>query len=158
MKGLGEATGYDQKTVHYLIGQLLDLGLMYATFHLNYAACLRFLVRLKIRISGISKHACIHKYFYPKSRFYVPEPDTKIETDVEEEGERQSTTAADDAVPSDSIFAHDPIDPKALVIDSVLRSRLLTLLKNSPNHLHRSENIILALVSCTLSYSALMIV
>ncbi|KIO22744.1 hypothetical protein M407DRAFT_216113 [Tulasnella calospora MUT 4182] len=130
MKGLGDATGYDQKTVHYLVGQLLELGLI-----------------LKIRISGISKHACIHKYFYPKSRFYVAEPDTKIDVDfdVDDEEDHQSTLAADDAVPSDSIFAHDPIDPRTLTIDSVLRSRLVTLLKNSPNHLHRSENIILAL-------------
>ncbi|KAG8890984.1 hypothetical protein FRC00_014238, partial [Tulasnella sp. 408] len=133
MKGLGDATGYDQKTVHYLVGQLLELGLI-----------------LKIRISGISKHACIHKYFYPKSRFYVPEPDTKIDVDfdVDDEGDHQSTIAGDDAVPSDSIFAHDPIDPRTLTIDSVLRSRLVTLLKNSPNHLHRSENIIVAL-GCT---------
>ncbi|KAG9019172.1 hypothetical protein FRB90_005745 [Tulasnella sp. 427] len=127
MKGLGEATGYDQKTIHYLVSQLVDLGLIW-----------------KIRISGISKHACIHKYFYSKSRFYVPEGVANVEAEVDD-GDNQSNTTGEDAVPSDSIFAHDPIDPKALIIDSVLRSRLTTLLKNSPNHLHRSENLILAL-------------
>lgn len=83
----------------------------------------------------------------------MPEPDAKIDVDfdVDDEGDHQSTVAGDDAVPSDSIFAHDPIDPRTLTIDSVLRSRLVTLLKNSPNHLHRSENIILALVSCIFS-------
>jgi hypothetical protein len=45
------------------------------------------------------------------------------------------------------LFARDPLDPKLLTVDSLVRARLFALLKSSPNHLHRTENLLLAIVS-----------
>ncbi|KAG8894244.1 hypothetical protein FRB99_001391, partial [Tulasnella sp. 403] len=129
MTALGAATGYDQKTIHYLAAQLLDLDLI-----------------LKIRTRGISKHTCIHKYFYAKSPFYVPEQEMqKKNTKDSDVVDKDEETNEQDAPTGHSIFANDPFDTRMIGNDTFIRQRLITLLRSTPNGFYPSGNLLPAL-------------
>ncbi|KAG9026312.1 hypothetical protein FRB95_009009 [Tulasnella sp. JGI-2019a] len=137
MKALGDATGYDQKTIHYLASQLVDMGHIY-----------------KIKTRGASRHSCIHHYFYEKSSFYVsderidqldatlPMEDDEV---VPENGAFPTTPKEQSVDTKADIFANAPIERKELENEALVRGRLATLLKASPNNLIRKENLLISL-------------
>lgn len=104
--------------------------------------------RHKIRVTGKAKHTCVHKYFYPKSSFYVPDPVPEIEQGgVDEMDEEFGLNDDDDAKDGyHSLFADKPLKASDLTIDSLLRRRLKELLKSCPDKMHRGRNLSTALV------------
>ncbi|KAG8957280.1 hypothetical protein FRC03_010296 [Tulasnella sp. 419] len=131
MTTLGESTGYDQKTVHYLASQLIDLDLIY-----------------KVRTSGKSKHSCIHKYFYPNSIFYrQAQEEEKVAREQKriEDAPPDVPQFEDDPTSTEATPGMDPLEPHAIGSTSIIRARVIKLLKGCPNGLHQYENLLLAL-------------
>lgn len=113
-----------------------------------------------MRTRGWSKHSCIHKYFYEKSVFYVPDQQQPTEAEqqqvappqVQNNPNAQASSSSSAAINEQSaeskadLFTNDPITRKELDNEALIRGRLTTLLKASPNNLIRSENLLLSMV------------
>ncbi|KAG8858551.1 hypothetical protein FRB96_005223 [Tulasnella sp. 330] len=138
MKALGDATGYDQKTIHYVVSQLVTLGYVY-----------------KIRTRGVSKHSCIHQHFYEKSSIYIPEQPADVDV-VPMEDDDEQTQLQDDGASSvvtkeqsfdtkAEMFVNAPIERRDLENEALVRGRLTAMLKASPNNLIRKDNLLLSL-------------
>ncbi|TFK57634.1 hypothetical protein OE88DRAFT_1620407 [Heliocybe sulcata] len=129
---LGKKSGYDQKTCHYLVKQLLKLD------HIE-----------KIRQGGVGAHFCIHKYFYDRSTLWK-----KIRKE-EEQGQQAIVGALDEQDgPGDdgqsqisglNQIEFDPIDARHLSSLPLVRARIVKLLKSCKNNMHVSQNLILSI-------------
>ncbi|EPQ61082.1 hypothetical protein GLOTRDRAFT_113540 [Gloeophyllum trabeum ATCC 11539] len=127
---LGKKSGYDQKTCHYLVNQLLDLD------HV-----------VKIRRGGVGSNFCIHKYFFERSPLWrqirneerqgkMGEAEAQQErARLEEEGE------AEISGPSQVHF--DPIDARHLSSLPLVKARVVKLLKSCKNNMHVSQNMLI---------------
>ncbi|KAL5495552.1 hypothetical protein ACEPAI_1015 [Sanghuangporus weigelae] len=121
---IGKTTGYDQKTCFYVVKQLLDLDLI-----------------VKLRRGGNSQNFCVHKYFFDRSPVW---------RHVREEENRASGEAIENArdggengFESESFEfpQFDPIDTRHLTSLTILRQRLIKLLKHSPEGIQPYTNI-----------------
>ncbi|OBZ79914.1 hypothetical protein A0H81_00461 [Grifola frondosa] len=121
---LGKKSGYDQKTCFYVIKQLVELDLV-----------------VKRRRPGISTNLCVHKYFFEHSPVWrqVVEEEARAQAedaggaDEDEQGEAK-------ALPH---VGFDPIDARHLSSMPLLRARVVKLLRNSPHHMHTSQNLLI---------------
>ncbi|KAL5535246.1 hypothetical protein ACEPAF_3340 [Sanghuangporus sanghuang] len=121
---IGKTTGYDQKTCFYVVKQLLDLDLI-----------------VKLRRGGNSQNFCVHKYFFDRSPVW---------RHVREEENRASGEAIENArdggengfeSESFELPQFDPIDTRHLTSLTILRQRLIKLLKHSPEGIQPYTNI-----------------
>ncbi|KAF8526018.1 hypothetical protein BU17DRAFT_41424 [Hysterangium stoloniferum] len=125
---LGKKTAYDQRTCFYLVQQLLALDLV---------------VKLAQGGSG-GGNFCVHKYFYTHSSFWQG---------VRREGEMVGQTEEDETQESevDSSsrrqfkFRFDGMDSRHLASSEFIKSRIVRLLKNSQNGLHRYHNLLVTI-------------
>ncbi|KZT22146.1 hypothetical protein NEOLEDRAFT_1138493 [Neolentinus lepideus HHB14362 ss-1] len=129
---LGKKSGYDQKTCHYLVNQLLKLE------HI-----------VKIRRGGVGSHFCIHKYFYDRSPLWKQireeeERGQNVAEDVEEDqGDLGDDGQSQISGPSEVHF--DPIDARHLSSLPLVKARIVKLLKACKNNMHVSQNLILSI-------------
>ncbi|EJD42971.1 hypothetical protein AURDEDRAFT_185760 [Auricularia subglabra TFB-10046 SS5] len=115
---LGQTTGYDQKTCHYIAAQLLSLDLV-----------------VKIPKPGIGSHFCVHKYFYRNSpvwqRTHAEELDPMLGA-VRENPELDDTESDSGVDGLGWTFrTMDIIDHSS---DQLFRARVVALLKAIPEH------------------------
>lgn len=124
---LGHTTGYDQKTCHYLVGQLLSLDLC-----------------VKVRRGGVGTHFVIHKYFFERSPSWQAIREEELRA-------QEGTTAAQTTQPADEDPAlnawhsldFSPIDARHLSSYPLVRNRIISLLKASKNHMHATTNLLI---------------
>ncbi|OCH96710.1 hypothetical protein OBBRIDRAFT_787280 [Obba rivulosa] len=128
---LGKKTGYDQKTCFYLIKQLLDLDLI-----------------VKRRQPGSSTNIAVHKYFFERSPVWKQvleeeaEANRKDQRNVKAEPDDSDEEGGSD-VGSPTTIHFDPIDSRHLSSLPLIKARVVKLLKNSPNNLHASQNMLI---------------
>ncbi|TDL28869.1 hypothetical protein BD410DRAFT_738661 [Rickenella mellea] len=129
---LGKKTGYDQKTCFYLVKQLIILDLI-----------------VKLRRGGNSQNFCVHKYFFERNSLWKQIRDEEArgtqDDPVEIEGsdeDREKSQTPRDAVRQQLRF--DPIDSRHLSSLTLIRSRLVKLLKHSGG-VHIYHNIMLSI-------------
>ncbi|KAG1889373.1 hypothetical protein F4604DRAFT_1877037 [Suillus subluteus] len=130
---LGRKTKYDQKTCFYVIKQLLELDLI-----------------IKARRGGVGNHSCIHKYFVERSAFWqqIQQEETKDdESIVIGESHPQDATPVEDGTPSaaPSELDFEPVDSRHLSSLSLIKNRIVKLLKASQNNIHASNNLIITI-------------
>ncbi|KAG1845522.1 hypothetical protein DFJ58DRAFT_800982 [Suillus subalutaceus] len=130
---LGRKTKYDQKTCFYVIKQLLELDLI-----------------IKARRGGVGNHSCIHKYFVERSAFWqqIQQEETKDdESIVIGESHPQDATPVEDGTPSaaPSELDFEPVDSRHLSSLSLIKNRIVKLLKASQNNMHASNNLIITI-------------
>ncbi|KIJ68695.1 hypothetical protein HYDPIDRAFT_81586 [Hydnomerulius pinastri MD-312] len=129
---LGRKTKYDQKTCFYLIKQLLELGFV-----------------IKVRRGGVGNHTVIHKYFVERSALWQQIQEEEARDDeVVVTGENiqpkdANEEVADQAGPSHLPF--DPIDARHLSSLSLVKNRIVKLLKASRNYMHASNNLLMTI-------------
>ncbi|KAI6046107.1 hypothetical protein EDC04DRAFT_1872913 [Pisolithus marmoratus] len=128
---LGRKTKYDQKTCFYVIKQLVELDLV-----------------IKVRRGGVGNYTCIHKYFVERSPLWQ-----RIQQE-EDEGEvivastdPQLPSAIDEVGPTGESpqIMFDPIDGRHLSSLHLVKNRVVRLLKASMNHMHASNNLLVAI-------------
>ncbi|EMD41648.1 hypothetical protein CERSUDRAFT_128608, partial [Gelatoporia subvermispora B] len=127
---LGKKTGYDQKTCFYLIKQLLELDFV-----------------VKRRQPGSSTNIVVHKYFFERSPVWKQVLEEEAEASRAEQ--RSNVKAEDDSDEEDGLdigspttVQFDPIDSRHLSSLPLIKARVVKLLKNSPNNLHASQNML----------------
>lgn len=89
---------------------------------------------------GGGGNLCIHKYFYEGSDFWQKIRNEENLSRLDDPGTTMMGT---------DTTKFDAIDTRHLANPGVVKSRIITLLKNSENGLHAYPNLILALVSLT---------
>ncbi|KAL4080394.1 hypothetical protein V8B97DRAFT_1863880 [Scleroderma yunnanense] len=128
---LGRKTKYDQKTCFYVIKQLIELGLV-----------------IKARRGGVGNYTCIHKYFVERSPFWQ-----QIQQEEAHDGEIFITGAnvqfpgtVEEAAASGEAaqITFDPIDGRHLSSLQLVKNRVVRLLRASANHMHASNNLLVA--------------
>ncbi|KAG2045206.1 hypothetical protein BDR03DRAFT_989022 [Suillus americanus] len=130
---LGRKTKYDQKTCFYVIKQLLELSLI-----------------IKARRGGVGNHSCIHKYFVERSAFWqqIQQEETKDDEPVViGESHPQDATPVEDGTPSAAPLELDfePVDSRHLSSLSLIKNRIVKLLKASQNNIHASNNLMITI-------------
>ncbi|KAL6299663.1 hypothetical protein BKA93DRAFT_741989 [Sparassis latifolia] len=120
---LGKKSGYDQKSCFYLVKQLLDLDLI-----------------VKKRRPGVSTNFCVHKYFFEHSPIWKKIVEEEMKANESEEEQDDDDTQMG---PSSSDVEFSAIDSRHLSSLPLVRARIAKLLKNSPHHLHASQNLLL---------------
>lgn len=147
---LGRKTNYDQKTCFYLIKQLVELGLMYASFLRLIVALITF-YSIKARRGGVGNHTCIHKYFVERSPLWqqIQEEEARNGESIATGKHVNSCDAADQVTDQDdsSQILFDPIDSRHLSSLPLVKNRIIKLLKASRNHVHQSNNLLMTIVS-----------
>ena len=100
---------------------------------------------VKLRRGGNSQNFCVHKYFYENSPYWK-----NIRTEEEAGNQEGSQPVASGSGEVELEEGADenftPIDSRHLTSLSLLRSRIVKLLKQSPNHMHIFEDISLKIV------------
>ncbi|EIN13408.1 hypothetical protein PUNSTDRAFT_139959 [Punctularia strigosozonata HHB-11173 SS5] len=121
---LGKKTGYDQKTIHYLINQLISLDMI-----------------LKLRQAGQALHVCVLKYFYERSLHWkeVREANLMAKEDAEEE---KPVEGGEEGPTASASVTFDPIDTQHLASLPLIRSRIIKLLRASPNFTHIARTVL----------------
>lgn len=128
---LGRKTKYDQKTCFYVIKQLVELDLV-----------------VKVRRGGVGNYTCIHKYFVERSPLWQ-----RIQR---EEGEGEVIVTGTNLQPPDTVdevgrtgespqIMFDTIDGRHLSSLHLIKNRVVRLLKASMNHIHASNNLLVAI-------------
>lgn len=111
----------------------------------------------KRKKSGVGANFCIHKYFFERSEIWktvqaeeqqAAQALTKTE-DVDLDEEDEPMTPA----PHLGMIQFEPIDTRHLSSLPLIRARLEKLLKNSPSHMHRAQNLLVTIVEISLFYS-----
>ncbi|KAG0697275.1 hypothetical protein DFH29DRAFT_947152 [Suillus ampliporus] len=130
---LGRKTKYDQKTCFYVIKQLLELGLI-----------------IKARRGGVGNHSCIHKYFVERSAFWQQIQQEEAKDDepiVIGESHLQDGTPVEDGTPAGEHLELDfePVDSRHLSSLSLIKNRIVKLLKTSQNNIHASNNLMITI-------------
>ncbi|KAI5829674.1 hypothetical protein K523DRAFT_416530 [Schizophyllum commune Tattone D] len=123
---IGQTTGYDQKTCHYLVGQLLSLDLC-----------------VKVRRGGVGTHFVIHKYFFERSSSWQAIREEELRA---QEGEKAKATQPTDDDPAMNDWHNldfSPIDARHLSSYPLVRNRVVSLLKASRNHMHPTTNLLI---------------
>ncbi|KAL1739503.1 hypothetical protein HDZ31DRAFT_26240, partial [Schizophyllum fasciatum] len=126
---IGQTTGYDQKTCHYLVGQLLALDLC-----------------VKVRRGGVGTHFVIHKYFFERSPSWQAIREEELRA---QDGAKAKAAQSDDPVDEDPAMADwhnlnfSPIDARHLSSYPLVRNRVVSLLKASRNHMHATTNLLI---------------
>ncbi|KAF7306563.1 B-block-TFIIIC domain-containing protein [Mycena indigotica] len=127
---LGQRSTYDQKTCFYLVKQLTDLDLV-----------------VKVRRGGVGTHFVIHKYFFDRSELWkgIREEESRAtaELQAEEVAEAPDEDGEQDPAALNLNFA--PIDARHLSSLTLLKGRILKLLKASKNQMHASSNMLIAI-------------
>ncbi|KAL5534526.1 hypothetical protein ACEPAG_989 [Sanghuangporus baumii] len=121
---IGKTTGYDQKTCFYVVKQLLDLDLI-----------------VKLRRGGNSQNFCVHKYFFDRSPVWrhVREEENRASGEAIENARHRGEN--DFESESFELPQFDPIDTHHLTSLTILRQRLIKLLKHSPEGIQPYTNI-----------------
>lgn len=128
---LGRRTKYDQKTCFYVIKQLVELDLV-----------------VKVRRGGVGNYTCIHKYFVERSPLWQQIQREEDEGEVVISGANiQPSDAIDEVGPTDESpqIIFDPIDGRHLSSLHLVKNRVVRLLKASINHMHASNNLLVAI-------------
>ncbi|KLO19987.1 hypothetical protein SCHPADRAFT_816815 [Schizopora paradoxa] len=125
--GIGKTFGCDQKAVFYQVKQLCELDLI-----------------VKLRRGGNSQNFCVHKYFYENSPYWK---NIRTEEEMGFQEDAQPIASGSGQVETDGADndtqGFTPIDSRHLTSLNLLRSRIVKLLKQSPNCMHVYENIAL---------------
>jgi len=147
---LGRKTKYDQKTCFYVIKQLVELGLVYENFHPPPKRPSDRLCSIKARRGGVGNYTCIHKYFVERSPLWQ-----QIQQEEAHDGEICITGAnihlpdtVEEATASNEVaqITFDPIDGRHLSSLQLVKNRIVRLLRASVNHMHGSNNLLVAIV------------
>ncbi|KAI6123877.1 hypothetical protein EDD16DRAFT_611973 [Pisolithus croceorrhizus] len=128
---LGRKTKYDQKTCFYVIKQLVELDLV-----------------IKVRRGGVGNYSCIHKYFVERSPLWQRIQREEGEGDVIVTGTNlQSPDTIDDVGPTGESpqIMFDTIDGRHLSSLHLIKNRVVRLLNASMNHIHASNNLLVAI-------------
>ncbi|KAF9523601.1 hypothetical protein CPB83DRAFT_821291 [Crepidotus variabilis] len=128
---LGKISGYDQKSCFYLVKQLTDMDMV-----------------LKVRRGGVGSHFVIHKYFYERSSVWKAIRDEENEAESSRiKNDPDDSDSEDDAVAvaESQALNFTTIDARHLSSFTIIRSRVIKLLKASANHMHTSKNMIVTL-------------
>lgn len=151
---LSKKTGYDAKNCHYLVTQLVELNLMYALqFSLLQLLSLMSIDSEKRKKSGVGANFVVHKYFFERSETWKDvlaeeekankaalmkseEPDLDFNMDGNE----------DTVAPNLGRIKFDPIDGRHLSSLAIVRSRIETLLRNSPHNMHTMHDLLVTIV------------
>lgn len=109
---------------------------------------------IKARRGGVGNHICIHKYFVERSPLWQQIQEEEARDGGEHVKPRDTADETiDQDGPPQTLF--DPIDSRHLSSLPLIKNRVIKLLKGSKNHIHQSNNLLIAIVRdpFVLSYS-----
>ncbi|KZT74913.1 hypothetical protein DAEQUDRAFT_720101 [Daedalea quercina L-15889] len=129
---LAKKSGYDPKTCHYLVNQLLSLNL----------------VVKRGKTAGVSTSTVVHRDLFRRNATWqsiVDEENRAREAQKRKVNDEESD-AGDEEDSSEfslgSTEQFDPIDERHLSSIDLIRGRIVTLLRNSPHGLHAANNLL----------------
>ena len=109
---------------------------------------------MKMKKSGVGANFCIHKYFFERSDIWknVKAEEQGAIQALEEFGEAD-LDGDEVAAPASQtgMLQFTPISKDHLSSLPLVRARLELLLKNSPSHMHRAQNLLVTIV-CPFAY------
>ncbi|KAH9835845.1 uncharacterized protein C8Q71DRAFT_99456 [Rhodofomes roseus] len=131
---LARKSGYDPKTCHYLINQLLSLNLV-----------------VKRKKTHVSTSTLVHRDLFERDAIWQSIVDEEKQARevpkqrVAEEGSDEEEDQDESEFSGGPTVQFDPIDERHLSSLELMRGRIVKLLQNSPGLMHASKNLLLKL-------------
>lgn len=146
---LGRTTGYDQKACWHIVRQLLDLNLV-----------------VKLRRAGVGTNFCVHRYFFERESTWreIREEAGDAEEAAggkedgrgEDDGEEDEDEGEGDSTPPAVHF--EPIDARHLSSLSLIKTRVIKLLKQYKDHTYPVQNLVVSIVRPRVSMNAVLLI
>ncbi|KAI0320447.1 hypothetical protein OF83DRAFT_1213502 [Amylostereum chailletii] len=124
---LNKKTNYGSKACFYLVKQLLDLDLI-----------------VKLRQGGVGSNFCVHKYFFDRNPLWQQIRDEENHANEDDPVGRDGDEDDEDSTLEMSATGvrFDPIDSRHLSSLSLIRTRVVKLLKHANGHLQPNQNLL----------------